>query len=232
MKDFGMISLRGGVNGVLKYRGENGSFELELALRRRTPGRLTVCVLSPDGSAAFCDITPGRADRINVGGVCGAAVFDADARLLCRGSAGGCSIDRRLGEIRIMAASRIKRSAEARESAPTAEASPVTSRILEKARELFAPLSEMSAAAERESEADKTADGDAYAVPNPFPRTYPNSYWRMQQGDSAVYGYAVTARGKLSVTAVPGRRKRRPYGFGRFLIDVNGKGMWVKERMV
>jgi len=118
------------------------------------------------------------------------------------------------------------------------QAEPAEVKISEQSAQQAEPaevkISEQSAQQAEPAENNKTAksaEAPVRAIKNPFPRTYPNSYWQMRQGSDMLYGAAQTARGKLIIRAVPVQRGARRPGFERYLIDVNGRAYRAHEMM-
>lgn len=127
--------------------------------------------------------------------------------------------------------------------------------ILEQARTLFETLSQSESAAPFAAPDANTMGGskampskpsvnaktNAFSAPieytavqNPFPKLFPNSYWKKEQNNPTLYGVAQNRNGRFDVTAVPGRYSRRPparlAGFNRFIRGADGTGYWVRVK--
>jgi len=253
MMGYGIISMRGRTSGTVKLYPEGGAV---IALRsRHTPER--AYFIDRSGAVEACRVKGDGRCEVKLKSICAAAVYDGEGRLLCSGAIGACGrrLHELLPELSIRTVSELAKmqpsAEEARqEAAPDKPASPVTQSILMQAQRLFAEniegegskqaepaevkISEQSAQQAEPAENNKTAksaEAPVRAIKNPFPRTYPNSYWQMRQGSDMLYGAAQTARGKLIIRAVPVQRGARRPGFERYLIDVNGRAYRAHEMM-
>ncbi len=224
------MALRGAAGGTLRMEGREGV----LALRGRHAAPARAYFVCEDGSVSGSGFSPDMRCELPAGRICAAAVFDAEARLICRGTLGVCGrkAEGRLGELRMRAVSELRppafapetRAAKAEGAEAGSPASPVTEEILARARGLFSSASG-SAPPEPPPEPPPVIE----AVRNPFPRSYPNSYWQRTEGESRIVGTAETPRGRIILRALPGSRSRRPLGYERYLIGADGRGWWVHE---
>ena len=234
----GMMALRGNALGTLRISG--GEAVLALRTRRAEPA-LAFFVLT-DGGVYASRVSKELRCGAPEGPVCAAAIFDGSAKLLCSGSLGSCGsmLSKKLSELRMRAASELLRRdstaaeavSEIKTEAPHENRSAVTEEIIKKARELFSAEHAESAAPPPPLPAGtEPARADIEAVPNPFPRSYPNSYWQRAAGQSFITGTAHDMRGAvILLRATPARRGRRPMGYERYITANDGRGWWVHEQ--
>ncbi len=107
--------------------------------------------------------------------------------------------------------------------------SPVTAQILQKASYLFGESVDVN---ERfEVNQRDIAVSDEEAVQNPFPRMFPNSYWRRKIGnDTSLFGNTVVRGIKYSLTAIKSHSKYPPRELGRNVrrvLSTDGKRYWI-----
>lgn len=108
--------------------------------------------------------------------------------------------------------------------------------ILDQASRLFYPIQERKTSnGEQKKPIDKQegiASAEAVAIPNPFPISFPNSYWWHDGRDKPIYGKANADGKMLSITAVEGKWSPRPprnlRGFNKFYTAYDGKGYWLR----
>ena len=197
------IALTGALRGSAVLTERGGKTDIEISLRGLKSGASLFTV-----AGGSIEATPVSGEKLTVPqtGIC-AAVIAENGRLITGGFTGGCAKDRKklLDEIRIRSAESAARPAqEAPPPAKKPEAkhrSPVTGNILETARGLFSMLEGLEAIAGK-SAAPPEETGST-EVPNPFPRTFPNSTWRKKDGDNRLFGSVVKDGRVRSFVAVP-----------------------------
>lgn len=242
-----VISLRGNISAALRIKRSGDGYLAHFDFRSGGSRPFAAYFISRASGTSGPHMLREGGCYLKLGDLCGAAVFDKNAKLLCYGAAGSCGsvLAKRLPELRIRALAELADlEAEAREPSPAASANArqeadasadITRSIMEKAKRLFAPAADNGAEADEApasavgAEHAVPADGGWEAVPNPFPRTYPNSYWRRRRGEAVLYGTAFTAGGKVNIKAVPAERGRRRMGYERFLTDVNGRRYYAHQ---
>ena len=232
MAETGTISLRGSASGMLRYETNGGVTNAAVRLRgAERPA--AVFFAERNGGVRFAKLDAEGNCSAPAADICGAAVFDGRGGLICYGALGSCGgmLRSRLSELRIRAAAELAKRDENAVPPESEPSSRVTGEILSAARRLFRGGSE-SAPADAAAEGEQGLSHEEYeAIPNPFPRAYPNSFWQRKRGEAILTGTAITPRGKLELIAEPAVRGRRPIG-GRYLTDTGGRGYRVREKRI
>lgn len=111
----------------------------------------------------------------------------------------------------------------------TGKKSPVTEEILQKASYLFG--TNIDANERFEVDPSSIAVSDEEAVQNPFPRMFPNSYWKRKIGnETRLFGNTVVRGIKYNLTAIKSHSKYPPRELGRNvrkMLSMDGKRYWV-----
>ena len=189
------IALAGAFRGSALLTERDGKTETELFVRGLPDGaelytvgnRGTIKTLASEKTVPQTDVC--------------AVVLTSGGRVIASGFTGECRENRQrlLDEIRIRA-SEPEKNAPREEFAPKPEAA-VTEGIIRQAGQLFK--------GRREDD-----EPEFRRIKNPFPRTFPRSYWRERRGDTRLYGELVTPKGIEALIAVPAREGR---GLGPFM---------------
>lgn len=198
------ISLSGSIRGSALLREYGGETRVELAVRGLKDGAELYTLAG--GRISVVPVS-GPALAVRQTGIC-AAVLAKGGRIIAAGFTKECAADRKrlLDEIRIRSAESADRS---KKEAPRPENKPasrpkafVTGNILERARRLFSLIGDLEAANEKPAP-EKPPEPGFETVPNPFPKTFPNSVWQRRDGDARLFG-SVTVNGRTRrYVAVP-----------------------------
>lgn len=112
----------------------------------------------------------------------------------------------------------------------------VTLGILEQAERLFGMLEGAGIIKEepREKERETKEEEGLFRVPNPFPRTYPDSVWKKREGEPALYGSILREGGLAELVAFPAMRGRPAKALGKAVFPRpiaarDGRRYWVFE---
>ena len=248
------ISLTGRLRGSAVIREENGLAKVALSVRGMGAG-MSLYTVGAEGIVR----TPVAADSkeliVPQDGIC-AAVLTGKGRLVTGGFTGECALNRTrlLDEIRIRAASEndpnsknvqkiTKKEAEkpVRPVKRTVPRSEVTGSILERAERLFSVLDALNASTvngfpPKEKETPELAsekepeEPELVSVPNPFPRTFPNSVWKRREGDHRLFGEQIVPSTSREFIAIPvDPRAKAPRG-AKLIIAKDG-GRWMIEEV-
>lgn len=245
------IALSGAAAGSAILRENGDKTRVRLSVRGGTEGM----VLYTAGRGGVVG-TPVSGDEITVPGtgIC-AAVLTRDGRLVAGGFSGDCAKDRNrlLSEIRIRAAGDAAEKPKAKEPKPASETLPsvqerkpkkqnetrtayrpsaaVTGSIIERAEALFGFLEELTGESASAVPKEKTEEETGFRqIPNPFPRTYPNSVWRMREGDLRLFGELRGRGAGRRLIAVPADIRRGPNRAAPRLVTAkNGRKYLVGE---
>lgn len=235
------ITLTGSLRGSLILREAEDGTEVRLSLSGRKDG--LVLLTLGEGGVTAVKLT-GSTARAGQRGI-RAAALASKGRLYAVGfSAGVSNRDLAVQRLRLAAAETEAQpprgTADQKETGgalpnrrqPDAEAPPrvpaaATEEILRRARALFGALTE---GAERETYGDPETP-DEEPIPNPFPRTFPNSVWTRRPGERRLKGRALVRGVPRELTALPAARDREagPRAKGRLLISKEGARYLVFE---
>ena len=186
------ISLSGAVKASARLEESGGSTAVTLSIPGGSEG--VYIIACGERGCETADVRSLRAD-VGQGGVCALALCRG-GRVLAMGFTGSCRQSRaRLADrMRILAAERNEAAPppEANEKAPEKPADPIprprpgsaAEGIVEQARRLFGAPGEIGSGIAPENAPHE----EAGAVPNPFPRTFPNSRWLKRPGEETLYG--------------------------------------------
>ena len=247
------ISLSGRLRGSAVIREENGISTVTLSVRGMGQG-MSLYTVGTKGTIRV----PADKRELSVpqDGIC-AAVLTENGRLLTGGFTGECAMNRTrlLDEIRIRAASesasgikKVRKKPEKaneetiREVKRTVPRSEVTGSILERAERLFSVLDALNASAasgfpSKEKESPEPVPAEEMKgepglipVPNPFPRTFPNSVWKRRDGDHRLFGEQKVSGSLRRFIAVPiDPRTKAPRG-AKLVIARDGE-RWMVSPM-
>ena len=204
------IALSGRLRGSAKLEESAGRTRITLSLSERAEG-LYLLLFGRSGFVRT-NVENMRAEAA-CEGVCAMAVCRGG--VLASGFTGACRADRErlLSEMRIMAAGDTAESSAAPAKQP---GHPVTERILEQARKLFGPAEKPKQTNEPE------------AVPNPFPRTFPNSVWEKRPGEETLYGSVTIGGRKRKAAAYPLDLRQGGAVAGRFVRARDGRAYRIE----